>query len=178
MRTFAEARLTKQDEMAAVRRRHAAHFTEIAQDSETGLVGPDADGWIGRLEAAVADLEVALRWAQQHAEIGIGLELSADLWRWWLFSGRLAFGRDWLATFVAGADQWRDERTGRAFCAAAALAAENGDNAEAVRLALRIFEPLGLQERMAFAATMIGSAQLNLGDRAAARRSFQIAMDL
>jgi DNA-binding NarL/FixJ family response regulator len=61
------------------------------------------------------------------------------------------------------------------------LAAENGDYAEAVRqakIALGIFETLGLRERSAFAATVLGSALRYLGDREASRRCFQAAMDL
>jgi len=184
MRSFAAARLAELDELdaaAAIRRRHAVHFAELAGASEAGLTGPEAASWTARLEAAVADLDVALRWADENADVGLGLQISADLWRWWLISGRLAFGRGWLGKFLARAGQRRDERTGRAFGSAAVLAVENGDYGDAIahaRMALAIFEALGLRERMAFAATVLGSAQRNLGDRAAARDSFQQAMDL
>jgi DNA-binding CsgD family transcriptional regulator len=180
MRTFASARLDESGG-ATVRARHAAHFAEVAKASEEGLVGPDATAWTARLEAAVADLDVALRWADETADVDLGLEMSAALWRWWLISGRLALGRSWLGKFLAGADQRRDERTGQAFGSAAVLAAENGDYAEALhqaRLALGIFESLGLQDRVAFAATVLGSAHRYLGNRADARRSFQTAMDV
>lgn len=181
MRTFAEARLNEQDGGSSVRRRHALHFAELARGSETGLTEPDAASWTARLEGGLADLDIALRWADENAEIGLGLAMSADLWRWWLISGRLALGRAWLGRFLARASKRRDELTGRAFGSAAVLAAENGDYADATRhaqLALAIFEPLGLRERMAFAANVLGSAQRYLGDRAPARRSFQKAMDL
>gem|GEM_PF-816458 len=181
MRTFAEARLDEQENAAGVRRQHARYFAELAAASEAGLAGPDAARWTARLEAAMADLDVALRWADEADEISLGLEMGAGLWRWWLFSGRLGHGRGWLARFLARAAQRRDELTGRALASAAVLAAENGDYAAAVQhaqLALVIFEPLGLRERMAFAATVLGSAQRYLGDRAVARRSFQSAMDL
>jgi ATP/maltotriose-dependent transcriptional regulator MalT len=61
------------------------------------------------------------------------------------------------------------------------LAAENGDYPEAVRLAkiaLGIFDTLGLPERSALAATVLGSAFRYLGDRDAAGRCFQAALDL
>ena len=66
-----------------------------------GLGGADAADWASRLEAAVADLHVALYWADEHAEVDLGLDISAALWRWWLVSGRLAVGRNWLARFLA-----------------------------------------------------------------------------
>ena len=123
---------------------------------------------------------MALRWAADN-DADLGLEMSAALWRWWLTSGRLAAGRGWLGRFLAGTAQRRDEGTGRAFCSAAVLAVENGDYPEGVRLArtgLGIFETLGLRERSAFAATVLGSAHRYLGDREAASRCFQTAMDL
>ena len=61
------------------------------------------------------------------------------------------------------------------------LAAENGDYAEAIRtaeLAIGIFEPLGLKQRMTLAATVLGSANRYLGHHEAARAGFQAAMDL
>jgi predicted ATPase/DNA-binding CsgD family transcriptional regulator len=180
MRVFAAARLDEQDEGPAVRRRHAGHLAELAVGSECGLAGPGSASWAARLEAAVADLDVALQWAAD-TDPDLGLRMSAALWRWWLTSGRLAAGRSWLGTFLAGATQRRDEDSGRASCSAAVLAAENGDYLEAVRLAkvaLGIFEALGLRERSAFAATVLGSAHRYLGDRDAASSCFRTAMDL
>ncbi len=181
LRSFAAARLDESGTGPLVRRRHAEHFACLAQDSEEGIAGPDVAHWTSRLEAALADLDVALHWADAADETDLGLDMTAALWRWWLVSGRLAAGRAWLATFLARAGNRRDKLTGRALCSAAVLAAENGDYAAAVRQgqrALQVFEPLGAREQMAFAATVVGSAHRYLGDRAAARRSFQAAMDL
>ena len=165
----------------AARRRHALHFAAIAAGSEQGLAGPDAADWAARLEAAVADLHVALHWADEHADVDLGLDISAALWRWWLVSGRLAVGRNWLARFLTLAGDRDDELAGRALCSAAVLAAENGDYPAAVRqaeLAMAIFGPLGLKTRMTLAATVLGSAHRYLGNHEGARRGFQRAMDL
>jgi predicted ATPase/DNA-binding CsgD family transcriptional regulator/DNA-binding XRE family transcriptional regulator len=181
IRTFAGLQLDKAGDGQAVRRRHALHLAGLAAGSEQGLAGPQAAYWTSRLEAAVADLHVALHWAADNGEVDLGLDVSAALWRWWLVSGRLAVGRNWLGRFLAMAGPRQDERTGRASCSAAVLAAENGDYAAAVRhaeLAMGIFVPLCLTERQAFAATVLGSACRYLGDHARARASFQTAMDL
>jgi predicted ATPase/DNA-binding CsgD family transcriptional regulator/DNA-binding XRE family transcriptional regulator len=181
LRSFAAARLDETGEGPRLRRAHAEHFARLAIDSEEGMAGPDVARWTTRLEAAQADLDVALAWADENAGTDLGLAMSAALWRWWLVRGRLAAGRAWLATFLARAGQRRDELAGRALCSAAVLAAENGDYAAAIRQgqqALAVFEPLGQREPMAHAATVVGSAHRYLGDRAAARRSFQAAMDL
>ena len=183
VRTFAAAQLerTGTGDGPAVRQRHAQHFAAIAAGSEQGLAGPDATDWTRRLEVAVADLHVALHWADEQNDIDLGLDISASLWRWWLVSGRLAVGRNWLARFLALAGQRGDERVGRALSAAAVLAAENGDYPEAIRtaeLAMAIFEPLGLKLRMTLAATVLGSAHRYLGNTESARHGFETAMRL
>jgi predicted ATPase/DNA-binding CsgD family transcriptional regulator/DNA-binding XRE family transcriptional regulator len=180
MRGFAAARLDEQDAGPAVHRAHARHFASLADASETDLAGPQAGAAATRLTAAAADLDVALQWAADN-DTDLGLAMSAALWRWWLTSGRLAAGRGWLGRFLARAPHRRDQVTGRASCSAAVLAAENGDYPEAVRLAttaLSIFDGLGLRERSAFAATVLGSAHRYLGQRDAARRCFETAMEL
>ena len=133
------------------------------------------------MEAAVPDLDLAMHWAGENGDVDLGLHVSSALWRWWLFSGQLAVGRDWLAKFLTTVGDRDDEVTGRAYCAAAVLAAENGDYREAVRqaeLAMAIFGPLGLKTRMTLAATVIGSANRYLGNHEGARRGFERAMEL
>ena len=122
-----------------------------------------------------------MHWAGENGDIDLGLHVSSALWRWWLFSGRLAVGRDWLGKFLTTVGDRTDEVTGRAYCAAAVLAAENGDYSEAVRqaeLAMAIFDPLGLKTRMTLAATVIGSANRYLGNHEGARQGFERAMEL
>jgi predicted ATPase/DNA-binding CsgD family transcriptional regulator/DNA-binding XRE family transcriptional regulator len=187
IREFAAAQLQEAGEAPQARRRHAMHFADLAIQSLTALAGPDARGWTARLTTAVDDLRAMMQWAVENGEIELGLEVGASLWRWWLISGRLSAGRAWLARFLAAAGDRPvrkaadSQRIGRALSATAVLAAESADYAEAVRLARRalaIFEPLDPGEDLAFAATVLGSAQRYQGDLAGARRSFQTALDL
>ncbi|MGH3289570.1 MAG: ATP-binding protein, partial [Streptosporangiaceae bacterium] len=170
-RAFAAARLQNADETAQIRRRHARYFAGLAAQAASSFGGPDVRSATARLEAAVDDLRATLEWAAETGEIDFGLEVSASLARWWLSSGRLSIGRAWLTRFLglAEANQGGGEptvagsqRIGRALCWAATVANENGSYAEGVRLArqaMRIFEPLGPDEDLAFAATALGSAQ-------------------
>ena len=187
IREFAAARLQEAGEAPEAGRRHALHFADVAVKSLSSLAGPDARGWAARLASAVEDLRAMLQWALDNGEIDLGLEVCAALWRWWLTSGRLSAGRAWLDKFLTAAAERPvrtpedSQRIGRALGAAAVLAVENDDYAEAVRLARRamgIFEPLEPGEDLALAATVLGSAQRCLGERAEARRSFQIALDV
>jgi predicted ATPase/DNA-binding CsgD family transcriptional regulator/DNA-binding XRE family transcriptional regulator len=179
--TFTALQLEKSKDGPAARRRHALHFASVAAESELELAGPDAAEWAVRLQAAVPDLDLTMHWAGENGDIDLGLHVSSALWRWWLFSGRLAVGRDWLGKFLTTVGDRADEVTGRAYCAAAVLAAENGDYSEAVRqaeLAMAIFGLLGLKTRMTLAATVIGSANRYLGNHEGARRGFERAMEL
>jgi predicted ATPase/DNA-binding CsgD family transcriptional regulator/DNA-binding XRE family transcriptional regulator len=189
IREFATARLQEAGEAAQARRRHAMHFADLATQSLSSLAGPDARRWAARLASAVDDLRAMLQWALDNGEIDLGLEVGAALWRWWLTSGRLSAGRAWLDKFLTAADEGGgtgrtaedSRRIGRTLCAAAVLAVENDDYTEAVRLAgraLSIFEPLRGGDDLALTATVLGSAQRHLGDRALARHSFQTALDL
>lgn len=181
IRTFAALQLNKSDDGPGVRRRHALHWAAVAAESEQGLSGADAADWTSRIEGAVADLHAALEWAGEHADIDLGLHISASLWRWWLVTGRLAAGRTWLAKFLTQAGPRNDELAGRALCSAAVLAAENGDYPEAIRtaeMAMAIFETLGVKARMTLAATVLASAHRYLGNTEAARLGFQTAMRL
>jgi DNA-binding NarL/FixJ family response regulator len=187
IREFATARLREAGEAAEARRRHALHFADLAIQSSSSLAGPDARRWAARLASGVDDLRAMMQWAHENGEIDLGLEVGAAMWRWWLTSGRLSAGRAWLDKFLTAAGERpvrtaaESQRIGRAVCAAAVLTVENGDYAEAVRLAtqaMRILEPLKPGEDLALAATVLGSAQRYLGDRAEARRSFQTALDL
>ena len=187
IREFSTARLHEAGEAAEARRRHAMHFADLAIQSSSSLAGPDVRRWAAQLASAVDDLRAMMQWAHENGEVNLGLEVGAALWRWWLTSGRLSSGRAWLDKFLTAAGEHpvrtpeESQRIGRAVCAAAVLAVENGDYAEAVRLAahaMHILEPLDRGEDLAMAATVLGSAQRYLGDRADARRNFQIALDL
>jgi predicted ATPase/DNA-binding XRE family transcriptional regulator len=101
--TFTAQQLGKSGDGQAARRRHALHFAGVAAESEQALAGPGAAGWAARLEAAVADLDLTMHWADECGDPDLGLNVSAALWRWWLFSGRLAVGRGWLARFLLAA---------------------------------------------------------------------------
>jgi predicted ATPase/DNA-binding NarL/FixJ family response regulator/DNA-binding XRE family transcriptional regulator len=187
IREFATAQLREADEADEARRRHAMHFADLAIQSSSSLAGPDVRQWVARLASGVDDLRAMMQWAYENAEIDLGLEVGAALWRWWLTSGRLSAGRAWLDKFLTAAGDRpvrtaeESQRIGRAVCAAAVLTVENGDYAEAVRLATQamgILEPLEQDDDLALAATVLGSAQRYLGDRVEARRSFQTALDL
>ena len=167
---------------AASGARHALHFAALAAGSERALAGPDAADWAARLEAAVPDLDAghALGGRARRDRPRAGYQRRAVA----LVAGqRPAGGRPELAGQVPRAGRFTRGRASRPrLCSAAVLAAENGDYPARPsgrrRLAMAIFEPLGLTMRMALAATVLGSANRYLGNHAGARRGFERAMEL
>ena len=180
LREYAAGRLEAAGQAHLARARHAAYFTAVASASEQALVGPGRAGVVNRLERATADLDAALTWADAAGETTVGRQLSAALWRWWLTTGRLAEGRRWLAVFLADAAGASGDATlARAWLAAAALAAENGDYRPAIEQAsraLRAFDAAGADDLAAKAATVLGSAYRYVGNHGQARRHFELAV--
>lgn len=180
VRAFLEERLDPET-AAATKKRHAEHYTALARTAEGGLAGAGVASWVARLEASWPDVERSLVWAEANGALELGLAAAGALWRWWLISGRLASGRRLLASLLAGAAGTDEEVVARAQCAAALLAAENGDYRDAVARANRAkhaFERHRLRAEAALAATVIGSAERYLGDIAAARAAFSEALAL
>jgi predicted ATPase/DNA-binding CsgD family transcriptional regulator len=187
LRDYAGEQLQDSGAGAAIRRRHAAHFAVVARESEHALASAERVRWVARMEAVTADLEAALSWAEVESETGLGLEMSAALWQWWLTSGRLLHGRGWIARFLAAAGPPGDPASGeisdiaiaRALSAAGVLAVESGDYPDAAQrasTALRIFEWWDETERAALAATVLGAAHRYLGHHAEARGFLEKAM--
>ncbi len=62
-RLYALERLQSAGELASVRRRHAAHYAEVAERTGRGLRGPDELAWRSRFRADRDNLRAAVSWA-------------------------------------------------------------------------------------------------------------------
>jgi predicted ATPase/class 3 adenylate cyclase len=77
MRQYAGERLQERTDAAAVHRRHALHYLELAEGAEAGLVGADRARWLASLDAEDDNLRAALRWALDRGERELALRLAA-----------------------------------------------------------------------------------------------------
>ncbi len=95
IREYAAEKLAASAAADEVRRRHAAFFTELAEEAYEHRFDAETE-WSERLELDHDDLRVALDWLTAHDQDG-ALALAGALGWFWLSHGHLAEGRDRLA---------------------------------------------------------------------------------
>jgi predicted ATPase/class 3 adenylate cyclase len=104
LRQYAQQRLAAGNDLAAVKRRHVAHYLALAERSEQGLHGPDQAAWLNRLETELDNLRAALGWLREDDAPGASeqrLCLAGVLWYFWDLRARTGEGLEWLSYFLA-----------------------------------------------------------------------------
>lgn len=100
LRDYAHELLNGSGEQAQLRQRHARYYLELAEHARAELYGAEQWSWMDRLDAAHADLRVALGWllrpARTREDSWLALRMAAALARFW---GYRVYARDahhWL----------------------------------------------------------------------------------
>jgi hypothetical protein len=157
IREYAEDRLRSNGEEEEVRRRHAEHFRELAEQAETHLLREERAYWIARLEEEHDNLRAALEWAERAGEVRTGLRIGASLWRFWQQRGHLSEGRARLERLLSmERTPARDELRARALGALGSITYWQNDQAPtraAYEEALAIAREVGDPALMAAAIT-------------------------
>jgi predicted ATPase/DNA-binding SARP family transcriptional activator len=98
IREYAWEVLQASGEARAVQRRHAMYYRDLAQRAEPGLLGADQSSALTELAIEHENVRTALQWARssEEGDLGLGLDLAASIWRFWLISGYVTDGRAWL----------------------------------------------------------------------------------
>jgi predicted ATPase len=99
IREYAAEKLAASADAEEVRRRHAAFFTELAEEAHEHRFDAETE-WSERLELDHDDLRAALDWLTAHDQDG-ALALAGALGWFWLSHGHLSEGRDRLARAIA-----------------------------------------------------------------------------
>ena len=68
IREYAMERLEASGETALLRTRHAAYYTQFAQQAGAGLKGPDERAWLTRVEDEIENLRAAVMWSLASGE--------------------------------------------------------------------------------------------------------------
>jgi predicted ATPase/class 3 adenylate cyclase len=124
---YAREKLEERAEADAIKRAHAEFFLALAEEAEPKLKGSEQMAWLERLEIEHDNLRAALRWAEEHGEIEVGLRLSGALWWFWMVRGHYSEGRNWLSGALARAGAAKTAARAKALCGAGGLAWQQGD---------------------------------------------------
>jgi predicted ATPase/class 3 adenylate cyclase len=90
---FAARRLAEDGDEAAVRRRHALAYLDLAETAAAHLPSSTQPPWLDRVGLDIANLRAAMRWAVDAGETDLALRFVAAMWRYWQIDGHLTEGR-------------------------------------------------------------------------------------
>ena len=169
IREFADERLAESGESGEIRRRHADWCAELLES-----VAPAVElrpGVAFTAEPELDNVESALRWALEVADVSLGLRICASAWRIWVRQGGLREGLTWTREFLRRdvADQSPQRRIG-ALEAAGGLAYWLGQldsSLDAYQERLALASRHGPPEEVADAHLDLVFCFSNVGDRAA-----------
>jgi len=135
IRQYGLEQLEQRGNADAARRRHAAFFLALAEESEPELRGPQQGEWLERLEMEHDNLRAALSWALgQEEETELELRLGGALGEFWHLRGYLSEGRRWLQAGLAKGEATLTAARTRALARAGYIAWEQGDYPHSVAL--------------------------------------------
>jgi tetratricopeptide (TPR) repeat protein len=99
IRQYAREKMDAAGEGANIAARHLSFFTQLAEQVETELMGPQQGLLLRRLEIEHDNVRAALSWKAQvreHAEQQ--LRMAGALWRFWYVRGNIIEGQELLST--------------------------------------------------------------------------------
>jgi predicted ATPase/class 3 adenylate cyclase len=101
IREYAWECLSTSGEMEASRKAHAVYYTQLAEEIQPKLMSTELGRWFTQLERENPNLRAALQWALESQEAELVLRLSTALSYFWLTSGHLNEGCEWLEQVLA-----------------------------------------------------------------------------
>jgi predicted ATPase len=174
IREYGLERLTGCGELAALRRRHAGYYLEVAEAAAPQLTGPDQAAWLARLAVEHDNLRAAMAWALEGGAIELGVRLCLALSRFWFHHGHVSEAQGWFDRALAASAPASRQAHARLLMEAGFFAWEAGDYARARALneeGLALASALGLRAGTDTALT-------NLGLIALFEREYARAQDL
>ena len=158
IREFALERLGASGEADALRRRHAEHFLDLAQEAAVH-VRTDSRAWIDRLEHEHDNLRAALDHFESGTEARSLQRLAGALWRFWYLHSHFAEGRRRIEAALARDSSPTPERA-TLLLGASVMSVGLGDITSGLRYAeegLALEQTLGNDWGIAYATMMMGN---------------------
>jgi predicted ATPase/class 3 adenylate cyclase len=181
VREFGLERLATSSEAATIRRAHATYFANLAKELRPGIDGPDQMHIIARLDVEHGNLRAALAWAIEQDDAATALQLTANLWKFWLVRGRLLEGREWLERSLAVPGDTPPGTKMDALYGAGSFARLQGDFSRAVvhgEAGLELARALDDRFHAAQALYSLGLIAHYQGNMGQARRLYEEALEL
>ena len=166
IREFATERLEASAEAAALRRRHAAYFLALAEESEPSIMGTNPGEGLDRLTAEHDNLRAALDWFEASADTQLALRLAGAIWEFWCL--RAYAGEGWRRLEgLLGLDEQPTPARAKALTGSAHLASQAA-NADAMQLraeqALALHRELGDAWGIAYAEFQVAASLCERAD--------------
>jgi predicted ATPase len=165
VREFVAERLAARPDVAAVRRRHADHYRELAERADRPLRGAGRGEWLERLQAEAGNLAAAVSWYLANDPAPLP-HLFRILWTFWTLRDQMGEARDWVDRLLPAARSLDPQARAELAWTATMNANEVGDDAAALAARQRLAPLLdGLEDpylhalsrlAMAWTATVVG----------------------
>lgn len=181
IRAYAVTKLAVDPSADEVYAHHAAYFTGLAEESATGLTGPEQATWAERLELEYQNLRAAIKWTLRHDAVEQAARICLGLWRYWRNGSHLREGREWLSGVLDAQPALPAGLRARILHPAAILAATQDDHAAATRFgeeSLTLAGSVGDGTTAAHARNALGIAAIGAGEYAVATEHFRASLAL
>src|SRR5258707_1589619 len=156
---YAWEALAAQEEVEAVRQAHAAYYLRLAEEAEHGLISPEQEQWLERLEREHENLRAALAWLVEQGELETALHFATALWRFWSLHGHHREGYSILEHLLTAAGPGAVALRAKALIGAGELTGELGQHVQAEALCkegLQLFRELEDRPGMIFSFWALG----------------------
>jgi predicted ATPase len=181
VREYALDRLEESGELEQGRRRHAEHFTALAEKAETKLTSAERGDWLKRLDSEHGNFQAALEWCgSEEGDCALGLRLAGALFWFWNMRGDFQEGRHWLEEMLRR-DGAPPPVRAKALYGAGGLAFLQGDYRPARRAleeSVQLWREIGDRRRLGYALVVLGMTSLNENDFETARRCERESLEI
>jgi predicted ATPase len=181
IREYGHDRLAANGGLDAIGQRHLRYFKDLAAIGERHFVGLDQAAWLDRFEREHDNVRAALRRTVNERHADDGLQLAADLWRFWYQRGYLREGRAWLKELIGLQPDTASAARAKAYEALGGLAYWLSDAVTAqasYESAVRLYRELGDREAEAGALYNLAFVPVMRRDLDASVRLFEEALAL
>ena len=185
IRQYAREKLLEARGGEQTRDQHLFFFTALAEKAESELFTSKSVFWINHLRREQDNIRAALAWSLEK-NVEMGLRLASAQVRYWIDSGSVQDGRDWLSQLLDTPDVSISMPTrAKALNAHGVLSIFTGRNIEGMRLAeegLSLYRQLGDRKGEAFSLFGLGVSYTFTSDlrkgRLLAKKSLEIYKEL